>query len=53
MNEATLAALVGVVFGSVGTGLFNLLLQSKQFNHNKEMYLLQNKGPEIKQVSKP
>ncbi len=38
--------LAGVVVGSFGTGLFNLLLQRKQFNHNKEMFLLQNKGIE-------
>jgi hypothetical protein len=40
-------ALIGVIVGSVSTGLFNLLLQRKQFNHNKEMFLLQNKGTEI------
>ena len=40
-------ALTGVITGSIGTGLFNLLLQHKQFKHNKEMFLLQNKGTEI------
>ena len=39
-------ALIGVVVGSIGTGFFNLLLQRKQFNHNKEMFLLQNKATE-------
>lgn len=39
--------LFGVIVGSLGTGLFNLLLQRNQFNHNKEMFLLQNKGTEI------
>ena len=39
-------ALAGVVVGSLGTGFFNLLLQRKQFSHNKEMFLLQNKGAE-------
>ena len=46
MNVAAWA-LAGVIVGSFGTGLFNLLLQRKQFNHNKEMFLLQNKGTEI------
>ena len=40
-------ALAGVVVGSLGTGLFNLLLQRNQFNHNKEMFFLQNKATEI------
>lgn len=40
-------ALTGVIVGSIGTGLFNLLLQNKQFKHNKDMFLLQNKGTEI------
>ena len=40
-------ALAGVIVGSLGTGLFNLLLQRKQFTQNKEMFLLQNKGTEI------
>jgi hypothetical protein len=40
-------ALTGVIVGSIGTGFFNLLLQNKQFKHNKEMFLLQNKGTEI------
>jgi nitrogen fixation-related uncharacterized protein len=39
-------ALVGVVIGTLGTGFFNWLLQSKQFEHNKEMFLLQNKSAE-------
>jgi hypothetical protein len=46
MNDASWA-LAGVVVGSIGTGLFNLLLQQKQFRHNKEMFLLQNKSSEI------
>lgn len=40
-------ALAGVVVGSLATGLFNLLLQQKQFRHNKEMFRLQNQGTEI------
>ena len=39
-------ALAGVVVGSLGTGLFNLLLQRRQFSHNKEMFLLQHRGTE-------
>lgn len=39
-------ALVGVIIGTLGTGFFSLLLQSKQFAHNKEMFLLQNQSAE-------
>lgn len=45
MPEA-LWALLGVVVGTVGTGYFNYLLQRRQFEHNKEMFSLQNKGTE-------
>jgi len=37
-------ALVGVIVGAIGTGFFNWLLQSRQFSHEKEMFLLQNKS---------
>lgn len=37
-------ALLGVV---VGTGFFSLLSQNKQFAHEKEMHLLQNKSVEM------
>ncbi|MDD5333597.1 MAG: hypothetical protein PHS32_07615 [Rhodoferax sp.] len=40
-------ALAGVVVGSLGTGLFNLLLQQNQFRNNKDMFFLQNKSTEI------
>jgi len=46
MNDAAWA-LAGVIVGAIGTGLSNLLLQQKQFKHNKEMFLLQNRGAEI------
>lgn len=39
-------ALVGAIIGGVLTGLFNLLLQARQFNHNKELFLLQNRSKE-------
>ena len=37
-------ALLGVVVGAIATGFFNWLLQSRQFVHDKEMFLLQNKS---------
>lgn len=40
-------ALAGVVVGAVATGFFNWLNQSKQFAHDKEMFLLQNKSAEM------
>ena len=39
-------ALGGVFIGAVATGLINYFLQSHQFKHNKEMFLLQNLGRE-------
>jgi hypothetical protein len=39
-------ALVGVLVGTFSTGLINWFLQSKQFSHNKEMFILQNKSSE-------
>lgn len=39
-------ALVGVLIGTCSTGLINWLLQGKQFKHNKEMFILQNKSSE-------
>jgi len=46
-NNSVLWALVGVVVGAVLTGIINYLLQLSQFRHNKEMFLLQNKGKEF------
>lgn len=46
MTEATWA-LAGVMAGSLGTGLFNLVTQRRQFQHNKEMFLLKNCSAEI------
>ena len=44
-------ALLGVVVGAIATGFFNWLLQSRQFAHDKEMFLLQNKsGVMVKSV---
>ncbi len=43
MNEAGWA-LIGVVVGAIGTGFFNWLLQTRQFSHENEMFLLQNKS---------
>ena len=37
-------ALLGVVIGAIATGFFNWLLQARQFSHDKEMFLLQNKS---------
>jgi hypothetical protein len=39
-------ALLGVIVGGFITGLFNLILQCRQFKHNKELFLLQNKSQE-------
>ena len=39
-------ALVGVVVGAALTGLFSYALQHRQFQHNKEMFLLNNKSKE-------
>ncbi len=39
-------ALIGVVIGSALTGLFSYALQDRQFCHNKEMFLLNNKSKE-------
>ena len=43
MNDAGWA-LLGVVVGALGTGFFNWLLQTRQFTHEKEMFLLENKS---------
>ncbi len=40
-------ALVGVVVGAAATGFFSWLLQSRQFAHDKEMFLLQNRSAEM------
>ena len=44
---AAVWALIGVVVGAIFTGFFNWLLQTRQFSHNKEMFLLQNKSGEM------
>lgn len=46
MNE-TEWALAGVVVGGVLSGFINFLLQKSQFNHNKEMFMLQNRSSEM------
>jgi hypothetical protein len=40
-------ALCGVIIGILGTGFFNWLLQARQFQHNREMFLLQNRSSEV------
>ena len=50
MTEA-LWALAGVVVGSIATGVFGLFQQSRQFSHDREMYLLQNRSAEnVKEI---
>ncbi len=39
-------ALGGVVVGALASGLINLMLQKRQFTHEKEMHILQNKSSE-------
>ena len=46
MNEAYFAIL-GVIIGALLTGIINYLLQRSQFQHNKEMFFLQNKSKEM------
>lgn len=46
MNSAVWA-LIGVIVGTLGTGLINWLLQKNQFQHNVNMYHLQNKSSEV------
>lgn len=44
-------ALLGVAVGAIATGFFNWLLQTRQFEHDKEMFLLWNKsGVMVKSV---
>ncbi len=45
MTEA-IFALIGVVVGIVGSGIVNLCMQSRQFAHDKEMYILRNQSAE-------
>jgi uncharacterized protein HemX len=45
MSEA-IWALIGVVVGVAATGIFNLRIQSRQFNHDKEMFRLKNQSAE-------
>lgn len=40
-------ALIGVGVGAALTGLFSLLVQARQFSHDKEMFLLKNKPAEM------
>ena len=37
-------ALGGVVIGAIASGTINLMLQRRQFKHEKEMHVLQNQG---------
>ena len=39
-------ALIGVGVGTLGSGIISYFLQSGQFKHSKEMFLLQNKSAE-------
>lgn len=39
-------ALLGVLVGTVLTGLFGYAMQNRQFKHNKEMFFLSNKSKE-------
>ena len=45
MNEA-IWALSGVVVGALLTGIINYSLQKRQFQHNLDMYRLQNQSKE-------
>lgn len=45
--ESGIWALVGVVVGSMLTGLLNLVQQRRAFEHEKSMYLLRNSGTEM------
>ena len=45
MNEA-FWALIGVVVGALLTGLINFGLQKRQFQHNLDMFRLENKSKE-------
>ncbi|MCC5908359.1 MAG: hypothetical protein JJU13_19235 [Balneolaceae bacterium] len=38
---------IGVIIGSVLTGVINYVLQKSQFKHNKEMFRLQNRSKEM------
>lgn len=50
MSEAGWA-LLGVVVGTLGTGIFNYVLQARQFAHNKEMFDLQNRSADkVKEI---
>ena len=41
-----LYTILGVITGSIITGLLNYWFQRNQFKHNKEMFILQNKSKE-------
>jgi len=45
MNEA-LWALSGVFVGAISSGIVSLILQHRQFSHDKDMHTLQNLGKE-------
>src|ERR1035437_1099247 len=46
MGNEAYWAIVGVVVGGLLSGVINYFLQLSQFNHNKEMYFLQNQSKE-------
>lgn len=49
--DAAQWAIIGVVTGALMTGLFGLLLQAKQFSHEKKMFLLKNRSAEkVKEI---
>lgn len=39
-------ALLGVIIGAIAAGVFNLLMQKRQFSHDKEMHILKNQSTE-------
>lgn len=44
-------ALLGVIVGTIGTGIFNYILQARQFDHNKEMFDRQNRSADkVKEI---
>ena len=47
MMSDPLWALAGVALGGIIGGLTSYCLQKKQFEHNKEMYLIKNQSKEV------
>lgn len=39
-------AIIGVVVGALSSGVINVVLQGRQFNHEKEMFRIQHQGAE-------